>query len=358
MRLFLILLIGVSLTGCGGQEPNPGCAAQDEQSAIYEGPLKIEYATHFDLERTQKGIDLHILDPDTGEREETFHLDPTKKYSLISLSSTLNGMLSILGSGDHLRGISDIQYVYDPDIRKRYAQGKILDYGDESAQSLEKLAASGANTILYSGFGDEFPNSKQLEQLGFSIIPIYDWRETHPLGKAEWIKLVGILTGKTAEAVAYFDEVEKAYNATRALVAKTNTRPTVISGNLLNDIWYAPAGDSYMALLIRDAGARYTHANEKGTGSNEFSIEQILQSDRETEFWINPGMPTRQQVDKLNPHARHLKSYHNMYCYSPNVNKFWERSAAEPHLLLADLIHIFHPEIKEIKSLHFYEKIQ
>ena len=52
-------------------------------------------------------------------------------------------------------------------------------------------------------------------------------------------------------------------------------KPTVISGNLLNDIWYAPAGESFMAEMIKDAGADYTHRNEKGTGSLALSIEEI-----------------------------------------------------------------------------------
>lgn len=329
----------------------------DSGEEKFSGSLEIEYAEHFQLEQTENGNLLHILNPDTQKKEQSFEIEAGKNRSIISLTSTLNGMVSILDAVDQLKGISDINYVYDPKIKKRYKNGQILAYGDESSHSLEKIIASGANTILFSGFGDEFPNSAQLKKLGFDIIPIYDWRETHPLGKAEWIKLVGVLTGKEAEAMAFFEEVKAAYFETKALVANVTKRPTVLSGNLLNDIWYAPAGDSYMALLLKDAGATYTHAKESGTGSNEFSIEEILKADQNTEFWINPGIGTKRQIDKLNPHAKHLQAYGNIYCYSPKMNKFWERSAAEPHLMLSDLIHLFHPEIREIQGFHFYSKI-
>ncbi len=350
MLLFLLL-------GSCGETTRECCDISHDAEDHIIAPT-IEYAKHFDLEFTEEGYKLYLLNPDTGEREKTFLIDPDKRYDLISLTSTLNGMLSILQTTDHLKGISDIQYVYDGKIRRMYEKGSILAYGDETSHSLEKIIASGANTILYSGFGDEFPNSSQLEKLGFEIIPIYDWRETHPLGKAEWIKLAGILTGKEQEAIDYFEDVKKAYHATKELVSDVDHRPTVISGNLLNDIWYAPAGDSYMALLMKDAGATYTHANQSGTGSHEFSIEEILQYDRNTDFWINPGIGTKRQIDKLNPHAKHLKAYDNIYCYSSSMNKFWERSAAEPHKVLSDLIHIFHPEIKSIDTFHFYQKIE
>jgi len=39
------------------------------------------------------------------------------------------------------------------------------------------------------------------------------------------------------------------------------------------------------------------------------------------------------------------------------MSMFWEQSAAEPHHVLSDFIHIFHPEIKEIKSFYYYKKI-
>lgn len=352
----LLYLFSLFLVFACSNEPVKENALESSEEK-FTGTLEIEYAEHFQLERTNKGYLLHILNPDTQKKEQSFEIIQGKSRRIISLTSTLNGMVSILGAVDQLKGISDINYVYDPAIKKRYKNEQILAYGDESSHSLEKLIASGANTLLFSGFGDEFPNSTQLKKLGFDIIPIYDWRETHPLGKAEWIKLVGVLTGKETEAMAFFEEVKSSYFETKALVANVEKRPTVVSGNLLNDIWYAPAGESYMALLLKDAGASYTHAKESGTGSNEFSIEEILKADQNTEFWINPGIGTKRQIDKMNPHAKHLRAYENIYCYSPEMNKFWERSAAEPHLMLSDLIHLFHPEIREIKSFHFYSKI-
>jgi iron complex transport system substrate-binding protein len=126
---------------------------------------------------------------------------------------------------------------------------------------------------------------------------------------------------------------------------------------LLGDIWYAPVGDSYVAQLIKDAGGSYVYKDSKGTGSLALSIETILKDNANTEIWINPGIETKAKVLKMNPHAKHLNCFNNMYCYSTNMNKFWEQSASQPNLFLSDLIHVFHPEIKEIKQFTFYKKI-
>jgi len=359
MRFLFIVGILLLLAGCGEESIADRLVPDhDSPGEQISGTLSIEFAENFELKRTEDGYLVNIIDPNTGDIEKTYTIERARKKKIIGLTSTLNGMLSILGETDLLVGVSSMDYVYDVNIREKFERQEITEFGDETSHSVEKIIASDANTILYSGFGDEFPNHEKLEKLGFSIIPIYDWREVHPLGKAEWIKLVGILSGKEKEAIAFFEEVKQKYKDTKKLLIDIKKNPTVISGNLIGDIWFAPAGDSYMARIIQDAGGDYVYAKTEGTGSTQKSIEQIIKDNRTTDFWINPGIGTKKQIEKINPHSKHLDAFTNgLYCYSPNMQKFWERSAAEPHLVLSDLIHIFHPEIEEIKTLHFYEKI-
>ena len=52
----------------------------------------------------------------------------------------------------------------------------------------------------------------QIKKLNILCLPIYDWKETHPLGKAEWIKFIGYLVGKQDEANDYFKHLEIRYN--------------------------------------------------------------------------------------------------------------------------------------------------
>lgn len=351
MRFLLYLLPFLTQFGCNQQ-------ASDAETKMSSGEtVKIEYATNFNLQKTAQGYTLEIIDPTTSKIEHSYDINNSNQYDVISLTATMNGMYSILAAHKHIKGISSIDYIYDPILQQRFKDKKIKSFGDETSHSIEKIISSNANTILYSGFGDEFPNQAKLEKLNFTIIPIYDWKEIHPLGKAEWIKIVGALTGKMNEANAFFKHVVSEYKALQKLAKNVEHRPTSISGNLIGDIWYTPASESYMAHLIKDAGSNYRYAKIKGGVTLEFSIEQIIKDNTKTEFWINPGYDSKAKIDKANPHAKFLNCYYNTYCYSPNMAKFWERSAAEPHYVLSDLIHIFHPEITEITSFNYYEKI-
>lgn len=320
--------------------------------------LENSFAENFRLTKKTNGYLLEIVDPNSNALELSQFIPSDKKHKIISLSSTLNGMLSILNSTDHLVGIAKEHHVFDSEIRNKLNAGEIIAFGDESSYSLEKIISSEADIILYSGFGNEFPHSKKLRALGFILIPVYDWKEKHPLGKAEWIKMVGALVDKVDDAGVFFEATKKSYDAYRNNAQKATSQPSVIAGNTFNGIWYAPAGESYMAQLIRDAGGNYRYSDSKGTGSLEFSIEQILIDNKTTEIWINPGFDNKKKVLDANPHARHLLAFKQLYDYSPNMTKFWERSAAEPHLVLSDLIHIFHPELDTNYVFHFYRKIE
>ena len=352
LKLLFVLCLIYSIVQCSSP------SSPVKPTNLNEASLAIEYANNFNLITTDLGFELQILDPVTKEIETRIEIRKNVKKKIISLCSTLNGMLSILNQTDKLVGISDINFVNAPEIHSLFNAKKITEYGDETNFSLEKVISSKANIILYSGFGKEFPYHNKLKALNIDIVPIYDWRENHPLGKAEWIKVVGAIVGKEKEAIEFYEEVKRKYFEIKGLAKNSPNKPSTICGNLIGDIWYTPGGEGYFARLLEDAGATYKYAEIPGTSSLQFSIETILTDNKDTEFWINPGIETREKISRINPHAKHLKAYQNIYCYSTNLNKFWERSAAEPHLVLSDLIHIFHPEIETINTLHFYDKIK
>ena len=321
-------------------------------------PISIDYASNFDLLKTENGYRLSIISPENGGIEKTIEITPSKKHKIISLTSTLNGMISILHQQKQLVGISDIDYVFDPVITDLYSKNKIQSFGDETSISLEKIINTKADVIFYSGFGEKFPHEEKLEKLGVTLIPIYDWRENHPLGKAEWIKLIGVITETEMDAFAYFEEITLEYEALIEKAKQTKTTPTVLAGSMIGDIWYAPGGESYFAQILSDAKASYRYGETKGTASLQFSIEQILKDNEKTFFWVNPGLSTKTKIISAHPKVKFLPAFNeNTYCYSSRQSKFWEQSAAMPHLLLKDLIHIFHPELELENELYFYQKV-
>ncbi|MDB4075192.1 MAG: ABC transporter substrate-binding protein [Crocinitomicaceae bacterium] len=352
MKISFLAVLAILFVSCDGNK--------QKKHASFDDPEKIEirYAENFKLKKIKDGYLLELLKPGTKDVSETYEIYPSENKKIISLTATLNGMLAALNSQDLIVGISDYDHVYDSGIRSRFKNGGVKEYGGTAQNSLEKLVASEANIIFYDIVDEQFPNQQKLKKFGIQVMPIYDWRENHPLAKAEWIKVVGAITGKIKEANAFFDQVEKDYNILKNLGKNYSKKPTVLCGNLIGDSWYTPSGNNYYAMMIEDAGGDYRYKTTKGTISLALSIEQILNDNLKTEIWLNPGYKDKTTILKTNPHAKHLGAFkNNVYCYSNGMKKFWEQSASRPDLVLSDMIVLFHPEDKSIGTLNFYSQI-
>ncbi|MCH2230762.1 MAG: ABC transporter substrate-binding protein [Crocinitomicaceae bacterium] len=344
----------------------------DTKKNVPTGRSITDYASHFELIEFGENHLLHFMNPESGEIELRFLLSsdinvskkgytnittPTSK--LITLSGTSIGMLSKIKMTDQVVGVSNKNYIYNPSIIKRLNSGDVIEVGEESNLPLETIIQVKPEIILYSGFGSEYPGSKKLKSLNILSIPIYDWRETHPLGKAEWIKLFGALTNRKKEADAYFSAVESSYFELKEKATQLNSNPTVMSGNLLGDTWYTPNGDSFVAQMIKDAHADYKYKHTHGTGSHQLSLEEIIKDNSKTEYWINPGLPTKDEILRANEKLKYIHPINRgTYCYSKNSNRFWELSAIEPHHVLSDFIKIFHPDSAITDSLYFYDLVK
>lgn len=372
MKLILFLLTIVLLVNsCKENQPNSIDLSNKKNliSKINETPteVKVEFAENFHVRAVKGGYELELLDPNSHEVESTYTLtfDHSKKGDKVihlpvehiaALSQTSVGMLSKLNALETITGISKIDYVYSPEIKKRFEAGEISEFGDETSAPIEKIVKSNTKLIIYSGFGSEFDGKGKLKKLGIQSIPNYEWRETHPLGRAEWIKFLGILIDKPTEANAIFEEIKSNYEDLRWKTRDLDDFPKVISGNFYSDQWTAPAGNSYMAILFQDAGAEYMYKSSNGTGSVFLPIEKVVFENRKTDYWLNPGVSSKAILSEMNPKAQFIGAYdHGIYCYSHEMNKFWEMSAIEPDFLLADFIHIFHPEFEPNSELHFYK---
>ena len=357
---FLVLLIGVFLSAC----------VSNTTIKSGSGENIIRYAKHLQIKEYSNFTEIRILSPETGKPEQTWRFSKEKSGNgksiqvplkhLAVLSSTHVGMLTKLKAIKKIVAVTNRHYVYNPDLLNRIEKGKVIELGEEGQIPVELLLKSKCNALIYSGFGKEFPHQKQLTQVGVNCIVNYDWRETHPLGKAEWILLFGYLIGKEKEALAYFLQLEKEYTELKTEASKTIKQPIVLSGNLWGETWFAPSGESFNAVLFKDAHVRYRYADSKGTGSLALTMEKILSDNVETDFWINPGMPTKAKLFGLQPKLKLLgpAKKNPIYDYSQSGNLYWEMSAIEPQKVLSDYLQIFHSTAVSKKNLYFYSEVK
>ena len=329
----------------------------------------IKYANCIEMDSLKDGVIAHLIQPEIKDTFK-FYLSSQPTHTPIGytflkvpitnlsvLSSTQVGMLDKLNCIPLISSISDKRFVYNRRLKKQLIERKTVSIGQLDNVSIEQLLKSSPQAILFSGFSGELPQSEVLKKAHISPIPIFDWKEQHPLGKAEWIKFIGYLVGKPNEANDYFMELDVRYN--RLKRSNTNTGPSIFCGNLTGDIWYTPTGQSYQAKLLMDAGANYQYAKTQGVGSLSFSIEQVIKDNLSTEIWLNPGMHEMKQLKTIHPMVRHFKSVktNKVYCYSHAMNKYWELAAIEPDKVLSDLIQLVHFNGKGTEKLYFYAKV-
>lgn len=349
-------------------------SSNESQSSQKEWKSETRHSKYLKIYSNQKGVRIDISHPDISSQSYKYFIPKNKEVSIpigyiqlsnkiksmIVLSSTHIGMLKELNELDKIKGVVSKKYIYNNEIIDKISNKQISEFGTEESPSFEKLLKTKAEILIYSGFTKDYPKSNELARAGLNCIPNFDWKEDDPLGRAEWILFFGYLTGKQETAKKHIKSIEIAYRKLCLKAKKSKQKPTIFSGNIRGEFWYAPGGNSYMSKIFNDANCNYTYKDDKTVGSIPISFEKIFTQNKKTEFWFNPGINSKQQILKANPKAKFFDSFKNnkIFCYSNNPNKFWELSASHPHWILSDILKITNPNGINSEDYYFYEKIE
>lgn len=312
--------------------------------------------------KTLKVESRYILFPRDSKmkRPENAKIIEVPVQNMAALSTSFIGMLNAIESVGAIKATTEKQYIYNKQLAKAIDAGKVLTAGYETGLTPEAVLKAKIPLIVFSGFGQPFPNEDKFSQLGVVCMANYDWEEKHPLGKAEWIKVFGALVCKDKEAAEYFDKVVVSYQELREQVKAEAERSqkTVMCGGMAGDVWYAPAGKSFMAGIMKDAGMSYFYRNTEGTASISLSLEQVFNDDQSCDVWINAEAPTLKKLFELNSKFSYFHSVKEgkVYSYMHNANYYWEYSQVNPHWLLEDFITI--NQNGPLSKLHFYKQLK
>lgn len=259
-------------------------------------------------------------------------------------------------------GVCDLQYIYQPEVRARCAEGKIVDAGNAMSPDLEKVMDLHPDAVLLSPF-ENSGGYGRIEKLGIPIIECADYMETSPLGRAEWMRFFGLLFGRKQQADSLFDEVEKRYGNLKALVDTVVARPAVLSELRNGSAWYMPGGRSTIGRLYADAGAAYVWADDTRSGSVPLSFETVFDRGRNADFWL---FKYNETVDKTlsslraeyAPYAG-FRAFRTGNVFACNTGKvpFYEETPFRPDWLLKDLILVFHPECLPGETARYFQQL-
>lgn len=305
----------------------------------------------FDPWNDQKLLGRTVLSAVETVRSETYPdksvLElPVKQF--VALSSTQWGMLLQLGSAATISGISEASYVQDSIMRHLLEKGAVVEVARDGLFRYELLSRMPNAVVLYSPDAAGLPTP--LTEMPLKLLPWPDFAEPHPLGRTEWLRLIGYLVGKQRLADSIFETIATDYLALTNLAKNAYTRPTVFSDKLFAGQWYIPGGKSYIARLFDDAGANYVFGHLDAKGSVPLDPEVIVARAADAAYWRIPHAGDIGGYDGLlaeNPVYGKFAAFRNkrvIYCNTLESGYF-ERGPLEPNILLADLIAIFHPEL-------------
>lgn len=283
---------------------------------------------------------------------------------MIVTSTTHLPGIEMLQSSETVIGFPGTDYISSASFRSLIKKGSLKEMGQQEQLNIELVLAAAPELIIGYAVGEKPKLYETLAHSGIPVILNHDWLAQHPLGKASWIYLYGALLDKLDQADQLFTTIHDQYNEAKKLAAKASIAPTVFSGAMYKDVWYAPGGKSWAAQFIKDANGSYIFNNHH-TGSDSFGIEYVLTKAAYSDFWIGPAQYTSyREMLKSSVHYSQFKAFKHKKIFSYSSNKgatggvlYYELAPQRPDLVLKDLIAILHPELLPNHSFTFFKKL-
>ena len=338
----------------------------------------LKYAKGFEIQYFENYKKLIIKKPYQGAAESfeyiltnsASHNDlntiQTPVESIVVTSTTHIPMLELLNIEHKLVGYPNTKYISSKRTRALIDEGKVIDLGNEENINTELLLDLKPDIVIGFSINSNNKMFATIEKMNIPVILNGAWLEETPLGRAEWIKLFGVLFNKEKEADSIFSTIEKNYLEAKKIALNAERIPTIISGGLFKDIWNLPAGESFEATFLADANTNYLWKDAKGTGSLSLNIENVFEKGHDAEIWISPSFYTSlEQLKSANDIYPKFKAFKNDHIYT-FVNKkgttggllYFELAPSRPDLVLKDLIKIGHPELLPDYTFTFFEKLK
>lgn len=263
-----------------------GLTFESEMPLEYAQKFKIyNYADNYRLLDINDGTQ-YLVVPEGKEAPENLDSDITvlqmpldRVYltatSVMSLYDSLDAIDQIRLSGTQAGG-----WYIDHAVSAMEA-GDILFGGKYNEPDYELLISEDCDLTIESTMIFHSPKVKEMiEDLGIPVLVEYATYEPHPLGRVEWIKLYGILTGKEQEAEERFEEQKEIVDE---MGNYPNTGKTMAYFYVSSDGKVVVRDSSdYIARMIEIAGGQYIYTDLINEESSLSSVSMTLE-----EFYNN-----------------------------------------------------------------------
>ena len=267
-------------------------------------------------------------------------------------------MLRALGAEDRIVAVGG-RDSYDDDLRRGARAGRIqqIGYAWHRPPTLDALVAAEPE-VLIARMADltHTQHMERVESLGIPVVPTFIDAEPHYMGRVAWVRLMGLLTGKEAEADAFVRTVSQEVDRLKS-VAEEQPRRSVLWA------WYRSAGNRWAvtqrnadAALIRDANAELLLGADDDPELDTFSelsTERLLRDATDADCWMIRD-PLSSVYDDRAVLSR-FKAYRDgCVFWEPGKRhsgaeawELWEMGTIRPDWQLADIMKMLHPELRD-----------
>ncbi len=298
------LLIGLmGLCGCNSSEAQSNDLASD-MDALGEptGQLQLAYAENFSVDYYDGGYNLlttkdgiQILTVPEGKKapdnlDESIIVLQQPVNNIYLVSSAVMDMFRELNALDTI-GFSaqKAENWYIDEAKAAMENGDILYAGKYSSPDYELLVSKKCTLAIENSMVLHSPEVKEmLEDFDIPVMIEYSSYETHPLGRVEWIKFFGALTGKE-------DAAEKAFKKQTEIVdhvtVQEKTDKTVAFFYVTsNGLVQVRQSNDYIPKMIELAGGRYIFENlgadDSKRSTMNMQVEEFYNGAKDADYLI------------------------------------------------------------------------
>ena len=305
-----VMLIGLAgLCGCGSssdtKKDTVGITKEATSNVDALGEptdhLQLAYAKNFSIDYYEGGYKLltikdgtQILTVPEGKKapdnlDESIIVMQQPVNNIYLVSSAVMDMFRELNALDTI-GFSaqKAENWYVEGAKAAMENGDILYAGKYSSPDYELLVSKKCSLAIENSMILHSPEVKEmLEDFDIPVIIEYSSYETHPLGRVEWIKFFGALTGMEEEAEKAFEkqtEIVKHVTATKK-TDKTEAFFYITSNGLVQ----VRQSNDYIPKMIELAGGRYIFENlgdDSKRSTMNMQVEEFYNKAKDADYLI------------------------------------------------------------------------
>ena len=347
----MICIFVSGVFGCGEKSgtASGGSSGETETDAAvsglpeYDYSMETEYATGFSVDYYQEGYVLITIEgegqflvvPEGKEAAED--LDPEITVLQQPLTNIYLAASSVMDMFVSLDALDQVRFSalesdgwYIDEAKEQMESGDLIYAGKYSAPDYELILSEGCGLAIENTMIYHTPEVKeQLENFDIPVLVDRSSYESEPMGRVEWVKLYGVLTGHEQEAEEAFEEQDRLFNENSGTESTGQTVAFfyITSSGAVN----VRKSSDYLPKMIEMAGGTYIFDDlggeeESASSTVSMQMEEFYAAARDADYLIYNSsiegeLESMDDLLELSPLMENFKAVqeNRVYCTTKNL---------------------------------------